>query len=100
MESVFPAVLPIKLKQLDAPNWIIALIITGLPGLLNATVCPAVSFLSDRHRSKLVRRIPFILYTIPFLCLFLALLGLAGPIASFAAGRGWISDPKPVALVL
>lgn len=100
MESVFPSVLPLKLRMLDAPNWIIALIMTGIPGFLNATVCPAVSFLSDRHRSKLGRRIPFILYTIPFLCVFLALIGWAGPLAKSLAASGLIGDPQMAALVM
>jgi MFS family permease len=100
MESVFPAVLPLKLKHLEAPSWVIALIVTGIPGLLNATVCPAVSFLSDRHRSPMGRRIPFIVFTIPFLCAFLILLGFAGPIAAFLAKHGIVSDARFAALIM
>ena len=100
MESVFPTVLPLKLKMLEAPSWVIALIVTGIPGLLNATVCPAVSFLSDRHRSPMGRRIPFILFTIPFLCAFLILLGFAGPIAAFLAAHGIVSDARFAALIM
>ena len=100
MEAVFPAVLPLKLKQLEAPSWVIALIVTGIPGLLNATVCPAVSFWSDRHRGPMGRRIPFILFTIPFLCAFLILLGFAGPMASFLAKHGIVSDARVAALIL
>jgi maltose/moltooligosaccharide transporter len=100
MEAVFPAVLPVKLKQLEAPSWVIALIVTGIPGLLNATVCPVVSFLSDRHRSPMGRRIPFIVFTIPFLCAFLILLGFAGPIATFLAKHGIVSDARFAALIM
>jgi maltose/moltooligosaccharide transporter len=100
MESAFPSVLPLKLKHLEAPSWVIALIMTGIPGLLNATVCPAVSFLSDRHRSPMGRRIPFILFTIPFLCSFLILLGFAGPLAAFLARHGIVSDARFAALIL
>lgn len=73
MQSVFPAVAPLMLGKLEAPNWMIALFLSTIPGILNATVCPFVSYWSDRYRSPLGRRIPFILYTIPFLCLFLIL---------------------------
>ena len=100
MESVFPTVLPLKLKHLEAPSWVIALIVTGIPGLLNATVCPAVSFWSDRHRGPMGRRIPFILFTIPFLCAFLILLGFAGPLATFLAKHGIVSDARFAALIL
>jgi hypothetical protein len=80
MEAVTPAIIPLKLQHLDAPNWAIALIITTLPGMLNMTVCPWVSFKSDRHRGPRGRRIPYIMATLPFLCVFLALLGLSGRI--------------------
>ena len=49
MEAVTPAIIPLKLQPLDAPNWAIALIMVTLPGMLNMTVCPWVSFKSDRH---------------------------------------------------
>ncbi len=75
MEVVGPSVLPLKLKQLEAPNWLIGLILTTLPSLLSMTVCPWVSFKSDRYRSRWGRRIPFILFTLPFLCVSLVLLG-------------------------
>ncbi|MFM8717224.1 MAG: hypothetical protein ACKOF3_10680 [Spartobacteria bacterium] len=80
MEVVTPAIIPLKLQHLDAPNWAIALIITTLPGMLNMTVCPWVSFKSDRHRWPRGRRIPYIMSTLPFLCVFLVLLGLSGRI--------------------
>ena len=80
MEAVTPAVIPLKLRSLDAPNWAIALIITTLPGTMNMTVCPWVSYASDRHRGPFGRRIPFILWSLPFLVVFLLLLGFSGQI--------------------
>jgi Na+/melibiose symporter-like transporter len=77
MESLNPAIVPLKLRQLDAPNWAIALIMVTLPGFLNMTICPWVSFKSDRHRGPMGRRIPFILYTLPFLTACLLLLGFS-----------------------
>ncbi|HCE44031.1 MAG TPA: hypothetical protein DET40_10825 [Lentisphaeria bacterium] len=75
METVVPSILPLKLKGLGAPNWLMGVILTAAPGVLNMTICPWVSFKSDRYRSKWGRRIPFIILTMPFLCAFLALLG-------------------------
>ena len=78
MEAVVPSILPLKLKGLGCSNWLMGLILTTAPGILNMTVCPYVSFKSDRYRSKWGRRIPFIIWTMPFLCASLALMGLSG----------------------
>jgi len=94
MQAVFPAVAPLMLGKLDAPNWMIALFLSTIPGILNATVCPFVSYWSDRYRSPLGRRIPFILYTIPFLCLFLVLIGVAPYMADWLVKRGWLQDVR------
>ena len=76
MEAVVPSILPLKLKDLGCSNWLMGLILTTAPGILNMTVCPYVSFKSDRYRSKWGRRIPFIIWTMPFLCASLALMGM------------------------
>jgi len=94
MQAVFPAVAPLMLGKLEAPNWMIALFLSTIPGILNATVCPFVSYWSDRYRSPLGRRIPFILYTIPFLCLFLVLIGLAPYMADWLVKWGWLQDVR------
>lgn len=75
MEQVVPTIIPLKLKALGAPNWLMGVILTMAPGVLNMTICPWVSFKSDRYRSRWGRRIPFIVATLPFLALFLGLLG-------------------------
>lgn len=80
MEAVIPSILPLKLKSLDSPNWLIGMIMTTLPGALNMTICPWISFKSDRYRSKWGRRIPFILWTLPLLCVSLAMLGFSDDI--------------------
>jgi MFS family permease len=80
MEAVVPSILPLKLKDLGCSNWLMGLILTTAPGILNMTVCPYVSFKSDRYRSKWGRRIPFIIWTMPFLCASLALMGMSDDI--------------------
>jgi MFS family permease len=81
MEAVVPSILPLKLKGLGCSNWLMGLILTTAPGILNMTVAPYVSFKSDRYRSKWGRRIPFIIWTLPFLCGSLALMGLGDDIS-------------------
>ena len=77
MEAVVPSILPLKLRSLDSSNTTIALIMTTLPAIFNTTVAPWVSFQSDRYRSKWGRRIPFILYTIPFLVGAMLVIGFS-----------------------
>jgi MFS family permease len=84
MEAVVPNILPLKLQSLNASNFVIALIMSTFPGILNVTICPWVSFRSDRYRSRWGRRIPFIIFTLPFLTMFLVLLGFSGQIG------GWL----------
>ncbi|MFZ4777897.1 MAG: MFS transporter [Terrimicrobiaceae bacterium] len=91
METIVPSILPLKLRMLDAPNWLIATIMTTLPSILNTTICPWVSFKSDRYRSRWGRRIPFIISTLPFLTVFLLLLGWSEHIGVWIH-RHWFSE--------
>ena len=81
MELVVPTILPLKVNSLQAPNWLLGLIMTTIPNLMGAIIIPIISFRSDRFRSKWGRRIPFLIGATPFLVLFLVLLGYAEPIA-------------------
>ncbi|MEI8245714.1 MAG: MFS transporter [Lentisphaerota bacterium] len=83
MEAIVPSVLPFKLKNLGCSNLVMGVILSTIPGVLNMTVCPYVSFKSDRFRSKWGRRIPFILCTLPFLSISLALLGWSDDLTVF-----------------
>jgi MFS family permease len=83
MEAVVPSIMPLKLRSLDSPNVLIGLVLSTLPATLNLTVTPILSFKSDRHRGPLGRRTPFILYTIPFLCLSMVLIGYSDSIAQW-----------------
>jgi len=82
-QMVVPVILPLQLKELGSANWVIALIMSTLPGIFNTTVCPWVSFKSDSHRGKWGRRMPFIIYTMPFLSASMILIGLSDPLGSW-----------------
>ena len=86
-ETVVPSILPLKLRSLGSANWIIALIMSTLPGVFNTTICPWVSFKSDHYRSRWGRRIPFILYTMPFLTVSLLFVGYSESIGGWL--HGW-----------
>lgn len=83
METVEPSVLPLVLKDLGASNLIISTFIITIAYALNVTVCPVVSFMSDRYRSRWGRRIPFMLFSTPFVALFLVLTGFCREIGKF-----------------
>lgn len=83
MEAVVPSLVPLKLKGLECPNWVMGMILTTVPNILNMTIAPYISVKSDRCRSRWGRRIPFILATLPFLCINLLMLGWGVEIADF-----------------
>lgn len=71
----------IQMKKYGASNTLIAIVRTSIIELLILVVCPIVSMWSDRHRSRLGRRIPFMLYATPVLAMFLTLVGFSPAIA-------------------
>ncbi len=83
METVVPNILPLKLRDIGAPNWIVGLLMLTIPNIMGATINPIINFRSDRFRSKWGRRIPFLAAATPFLVLFLVLLGYAEPIGAW-----------------
>lgn len=90
MESVVPQVMPLRLAALKCPGWLMGLILTSIPNVLNMTVAPWVSFKSDRHRGPMGRRLPFIVWTIPFLTASLIALGYSADAAK------WLQHVLPV----
>jgi Na+/melibiose symporter-like transporter len=101
MEAVEPSILPLKLKSLGCSNWLLGLIMTSAPGVLNMTICPYISFKSDRFRSRWGRRIPFIVATMPFLCLSLALIGWSEEItALMVAHSGYLKSFAPTTVTI
>jgi len=92
MEMVGPVILPLKFNAIGAPNWVLGLIMTTIPNIMNSLINPMISVRSDRFRSKWGRRIPFLAGATPLLVFFLVLLGYVEPIgrwvqASVLAGR-------------
>ncbi len=80
METVVPSIVTIRLNDMQAPNWLIGLIVTSIPSGLTFFMNPVISVQSDRYRSRWGRRIPFLAAATPFLAIFLVLLGYSEPI--------------------
>jgi maltose/moltooligosaccharide transporter len=104
METVTPAILPLKLRSLGASNVYVGILMTALPSGMNFLVNPVVSFRSDRYRSRWGRRIPFLAVATPFITLFLALMAFAEPLGTSlhatALGRYLADSPQAFTLGL
>lgn len=87
METVTPSIMPLKLKALGASNTSMALILSTVPWIVSMFLNPVISFKSDRFRSRWGRRIPFILFSLPFLVLCLISMGFGDRIGFWLHGN-------------
>lgn len=76
-ESVFVRFMPLYLKDLHASNTLIGIMTGSIAGLVNILFLPNISQWSDRFRSRLGRRIPFLLVVTPLTVLSLIGIGFA-----------------------
>jgi maltose/moltooligosaccharide transporter len=83
MEGVTPSLIPVKLNELHASNFEIGVLLGSIPSTVYTCLNPIISFKSDRFRSKWGRRIPFLLFSLPFILLGLIALAYFEPIATF-----------------
>jgi maltose/moltooligosaccharide transporter len=86
METIWPNVLPLMLRAEGTPNFLLSLVITTIPSVMNFVLNPIISTASDRHRGRLGRRIPFLLGATPFVTLCLVLLGFSRELGRLAHG--------------
>ena len=85
--GVAPSLLTLQLNKQGASNATILLVGTSIVQIMQMAMVPIVSTWSDRHRGRLGRRMPFMLYSTPFIALFLALLGFSPALASLLHQR-------------
>lgn len=83
MEMVEPRILPVLLKNHGATNQEIMFIAGSIMLALNTVMNPFISYNSDRTRTRWGRRRPYIIFTTPFVVLFLALTPFAPEILEF-----------------
>lgn len=87
--SVTPTVVPLQLEKYGASMSAIGFVNGTVLELLALLMVPIVSTWSDRHRGPLGRRMPFMLWTTPFIAAFLILLGFSPQVA------GWLKLIAP-----
>lgn len=63
------------IRMFDVSDLVFTLIIVAFPNFTNIFLCPIISYISDRHRGRFGRRIPFLLFTTPFIVAGLIGLG-------------------------
>ena len=81
MEYVNNSIVPLRLRELHAPDWVLPIIMTTVPSIITFTLNPVISTASDRFRSRWGRRIPFLLFSAPFLSAMLVLMAFSPEIA-------------------
>lgn len=105
MNGIWKTILPLQIKSLEMPNWLIGVIVISIPSTLNVILNPVISTVSDRTRSRWGRRRPFMLFATPFISLFLCVMGFSGDIGQWLhAGTlgqlsGWSLGAITVAVV-
>ena len=67
----------LSLNYFHANAVYISIVLGSIPAALNMIVCPIVSFRSDRNRSRIGRRKPYILISVPIIALAIAIIGWA-----------------------
>ena len=70
------------IRQIGVSELVYGLVIIGFPNFTNLFLSPAICYISDRHRGRWGRRIPFLMFTTPFIVLGLYLLGFSRMLGS------------------
>lgn len=89
MQKVFPNAMPLQLRKIGVPPAAIGIMLVWMVQGMNMFLGPCISFRSDRTRTRWGRRIPYIMVTLPFLCLCLAALGFTDEIAAYVMSSRW-----------
>ncbi len=90
-------------KDFHVKTQTIFIVFTLIPQLVGLIIVPIIGFKSDRRRGRGGRRLPYIIWTMPFLCIFAALLGFSDDIMQLAkeyVGPGHSISPLVAGLSL
>src|SRR5205085_3516516 len=81
--GVTPVLVPLQLKKVGASDATIGFLNGSVVEFMSVACVAIISTWSDRHRGRLGRRMPFMLYSAPFIALFLILLGFSPQLAAW-----------------
>ena len=92
MQVMLGNALPLIARNYGANNQLIALLGTTIPYVFNMIITPIVSFRSDRTRTKIGRRMPYLLFATPLMALALIGIGWIDPICRWLGSSfSWYS---------
>jgi Na+/melibiose symporter-like transporter len=84
IQDLLPPILQARLKNdLKADSLLYTVFLTTGPSFINFFLNPVISIKSDRHRGPRGRRVPFLMYSTPLVCISLALMGFGNEIAAW-----------------
>ena len=83
MEQLPSSLVPLQLRWAQVSDALIGFLSGSLPAFLGMLLNPFVGVQSDRHRSKMGRRRPFLLWSTPVVVASLLGLGFTDPVAAF-----------------
>ena len=87
------------IKQIGVSEFLYSLIIVSFPNFTNTFLGPIISYISDRHRGKWGRRVPFLLFTTPFIVFGLYFLGLCQSVGNAIAPMLGVEKHTAVLLI-
>ena len=94
LESVTPALVPLQLRWAGASDTTIGFV-ASQSAILAFCLYPVIGMHSDRHRGRLGRRRPFLLWCTPPVVLSRVLLGVAAPAGAWLhEALGWMGSSK------
>lgn len=77
----------IVLRDFGASVWLVGLLVGSIPSAIGLLLGPFIGVVSDRHRGRWGRRIPFILLSAPVILITMTGLGLSRPIGDWVGTR-------------
>ncbi len=101
MLQIMPQLMPLFLNRYGASPELISILMIMFPEAVNLLLNPIISTASDRTRTRWGRRRPYLLFTAPFLGLFLLLLGWSAEIGQWLASLlGSGSEAEAAAVIV
>ncbi|HSI86776.1 MAG: MFS transporter [Candidatus Methylacidiphilales bacterium] len=89
-DRVIPPVMQLLFKQYEVSDTMAGLLFTSFPITLGLLTGPFICYMSDRHRGKWGRRIPYIFVTTPFIVVSIIGMALSPWLGAYAQ---WLLGP-------
>lgn len=92
-ERAVTPVAQLMLRQFEASDFLVGLLVSSLPAALGLLLGPVISVRSDRHRGPWGRRLPFLMLSTPFIVAGMAGLAYAPGLGAWLDGALGASSP-------